>query len=175
MDCGTVHHKPHVCNRYDCPMHWAHAVHRRAAGSKDGSGVAPQLESIRKRLDAHRDDDFVPGSGDPEFPTSFHHLVISLPKELRIYAQDTLKRATSTVRDIMDALGIQGLVAYHPYRGKNEDWEANDIGEWKGRINPVTEWEDVSDELEYSPHFHIVGVTPFLELRITPEVHEATE
>lgn len=161
--CATVHEKPHVCYRYDCPIHWAHAVRRRAAGSKSGAGVAPQLDALRRYLNAYRDDN-----------QYFHHLVVSLGADRRLAANNPLEREKETIREIMDAIGVQGLVVYHPLAGDNEDHDGDDRGEWKDRIGKDTEWDDVKGELEYRPHWHIIGVAPFVDFSDTPVINDET-
>lgn len=164
--CATVHEKPHVCYRYDCRLHWAHAVRRRAAGSKSGAGICPQLDALRRYLNAYRDDN-----------QYFHHLVISLAKhakDRRLAASDPLERERETIREIMDEIGIQGMVGYHPAAGDNEDLKSDDRGKWKDRIGKDTEWDDVKEELEARPHWHIVGVAPFVDFSCTPEIESET-
>ncbi len=162
--CSTVHQKPHVCNQYDCPLHWAHAVRRRVAGAKDAAGMAPQLDALRRYLYScdNSDNDWY-----------YHHLVFSLGKDRRLVAEDPMKRELETVREIMDELGIQGVVAYHPWAGNNEE-HGDDRGEWKERIGKNTDWDSVRDELEARPHWHIIGVSPHVDVSITPEVNDAT-
>lgn len=162
-NCHTIHEKPHVCYQYDCPLHWAHAVRRRAAGAKDSAGVAPKLDALRRYLNAWRDDN-----------QYFHHIPYAPPQDRRHWSKDALKREVEAIREWMDAVGLQGLVVYHPRAGDNEDIEGDDRGEWKHRIGKDTEWSKVKEELEYRPHFHIVGVAPFVDFSGTPEIHEET-
>ncbi|MFW6046036.1 MAG: hypothetical protein ACOC8O_04185, partial [Natronomonas sp.] len=161
--CSTVHEKPHNCYRYDCPLHWAHAVRRRAAGSKSGAGVAPQLDALRRYLNAYRDKN-----------QNFHHLVISLGRDRQIQAANPLERERETIREIMDAIGVQGLEAYHPWAGDGEDPDQDDMGEWKQRIGKNTEWDDVREELEYRPHWHIIGVAHKVDFSDGEEIYEET-
>ena len=161
-NCATVHEKPHICYRYDCPIHWPHAVRRRASGSSSGIGAAPKLDALRRYLNDFREDN-----------QYFHHLVISPPDDLQLAAGDPLERALEVIRELMDLAGIQGLVAYHPYRGDDET-PGDDRGEWQNRIHKNTEWDDVREELRGSPHFHLIGVAPFVDFSDSPLVEDET-
>lgn len=161
---GHAHAFGRNCMRYDCPDHWRHAVRRRAAGSADGAGVAAQLESMRKFLDYHRDEH-----------QRFHHLVFSPPEDLAVHASNPLARLVETCRDVMDALGVQGLVAYHAWKGKDEDHESNDMGTWKDLLSSDSPWDVINDDLEYDPHFHVVGVAhEALDYSIVEEIEAET-
>lgn len=185
--CSTVHQKPHVCYRYDCPSHWAHAVRRRAAGSKDAAGICAQLDALRRYLYVYR------GEEDHYY----HHLVYNPPRPRRLASKDALEREKQTVREIMDAIGVQGAVIYHAWAGENEDHAVadpdaevrsnDDRGEWKDRLGEDTQWRGdgpygsekwkeggVRADLQFRPHFHIVGVAPFVDFSCTPEIYEAT-
>lgn len=156
-DCGTVHEGHHVCNTYDCEMHGLHTVRRRAVS------VVSQLESMRLYLNAFRPHNH-----------SFHHLIISPPPDLNIAAQDPLRRMVTCVRELMDALGVQGQAAYHPWRGEHEDVTTDDRGEWRRRLGKRRAWADVRDELVFSPHFHVVGVAPAVDLSMSGELYDET-
>lgn len=153
-ECGYVHDFPRNCLRYDCPEHWAHAIRRRAAGSKYAAGVTPQMGALMGYLQHWRE------------PQQFyHHLVVDVFEfgdgEFLLESDKPRERAFELVRELMDTLGIQGTVAYHPWKGKNGD----DRGKWKQRIGSDRDWDgDVRDELEHNPHFHIVGVGPSIDL-----------
>jgi hypothetical protein len=163
-DCGDTKEVPHVCYRYDCPEHAPHAIRRRAAGSNDAAGLAPQLDALRRYLNAYRDEN-----------QYFHHLVVEPPKDYFFESTRPLERGREVVREIMDALGIQGAVKFHPRKGDHEDPDENDIGEWRHRLFDDRDWQDdVKEELTFKPHWHIVGVAPFIDLEDVGTVYEET-
>lgn len=163
--CYNVSQHKHVCNRYDCPQHAPNAIRRRAAGSKDAAGVAPKLDAIRRFLNYHRADN-----------QYFHHLTINLLADFILESDDPLERAFDMVREIMDELGIQGIVVYHPFKGDHvEDPEVDDRGKWKQRLFHDRDWhDDVRGELRYAPHFHIIGVAPHVDVGVTEAVEAET-
>lgn len=162
--CAATHEKRHICYRYDCPQHWPYAVRRRAAGSKSGSGVAPQLDALRRYLNSYRNEN-----------QYYHHVVISPPDDdLLFQVDDPMKRLVDVAREVMDHLGIQGLVAYHPRRGENEAPGEDDRGKWKDRIGEHTTKEALEEETRFSPHLHIVGVAPYVDIGVTEEVERRT-
>jgi len=96
-----------------------------------------------------------------------HHLSISPPQNWAADAEnqrEALEAGFDAVKGIMDALDVQGIVAYHPYRGRDEHREgADDRGEWKHRLFSERDWHgDVRDELRPSGHFHVVCISPFV-------------
>lgn len=163
-ECGDPKRWSRNCMRYDCPEHAAAAIRRRAAGSADGAGVVPKLDAIRRVLNSRRDEN-----------QRYHHLVVDLPRRWYFESNEPMKRAVECVRELMDQLGIQGLVAFHPWRGADEDPDTNDMGEWRDRLFGDREWRnDVRGELEPDPHFHIVGVAPFIDLSDVGEFYDRT-
>ena len=165
---------PRNCYQYDCPMHAPHAVRRRAAGTKDASGICPKLDALARWLGAYYG-----------VSHGFYHVVISPPDDWTFESDDPLGRAVGVgnqegvVREIMDEIGLQGLVALHEYRGEHEDHEQNDMGEWGDRLAPFDdeprEWRgDVRDELKDGVHFHAVGVAHHIDLSITEQVEKET-
>lgn len=104
-----------------------------------------------------------------------HHQVISPPPGWYYYlgrAGLSMKEAQKTtqevVKDILDEMRAQGLLARHSYRGIRDDGtlksEQDDRGEWKGRVNSDRNWwGDVRDELAWMPHYHAIVVSDFLK------------
>lgn len=163
-ECYKVHEFPRNCMRYQCPSHCMHAVRRRAAGSKYAAGICPKLDALRRYLNAHRDDN-----------QYYHHLTFEPPTDFYWRSNQPLERAKQTIRELMDGLGIQGLVAYHSFKGDHEDDDEDDRGKWKERLGHGRDWYgDVEDELKPKGHFHVVGVAPFIDLRNVGDVTSET-
>lgn len=167
-DCYDTHQFRHNCLRYDCSEHGLHAVRRRAAGSKDAAGVAPQLDALRRYLNAYRNEN-----------QRYHHLVFrphhDADHDFLLESDEPLKRAKELIRELLDELGIQGLVVYHPWRGDHEDDDADDMGQWRTRLGHGRDWhDDVRDELAHEPHFHIIGVGHQVDLSDVGDVYDET-
>lgn len=162
--CGDVKQNKHNCVQYDCKMHAPYAIRRRAGGSSSGAGMGPQLDALRRYLNAYRSDN--------QF---FHHIVISPPEDFYLESDRPRERGREIVRTILDTIGVQGAIGYHPWTGDHEDPDANDLGEWKPRLFHRREWDgDVRDELKHRPHWHVVGVAPFVDLSTVGELYDAT-
>jgi hypothetical protein len=162
-ECGDLEAIPRNCFRYDCPGHAAQAIRRRAAGTDPHGhpGVVPKLDALARRLGSYYGERF-----------NFYHMAISPPEDYVFESNEPLRRAVGVgdhdgvIREIMDALGIQGVVAAHSHRGENEEPGADDMGEWRERLPPWSgsdrDWRgDVKEELSAEPHFHVVGVAPW--------------
>jgi hypothetical protein len=105
----------------------------------------------------------------------FHHLVISPPEDWKLdHDPGTVyDRTKELVKRIMDELGVVGVPIYHPYRGSEEE-PGDDMGEWKERVFSGRDWDAVSEELRFSPHFHIVGISPHVDISVTEQVEAET-
>lgn len=105
----------------------------------------------------------------------YHHLTISPPDDWKLSddPETVYWRTLDTVKEILDELGLAGIPIYHPYRGSEEE-PGDDLGEWKKRVHSGREWDDVSEELEFSPHFHVLGVSPHVDVSVTERVEEET-
>lgn len=56
-----------------------------------------------------------------------------------------------------------------------QEASADDLGEWKNRLFKGRSWDDVSEELKWSPHFHVIVCAPEIPVReFTAEIYEAT-
>lgn len=162
--CGDPYEFKHNCLRYDCPDHAAHAIRRRAAGSDDGAGIAPALKALQSYLYAYRSDDHY-----------FHHLVFSPGEDWFTESKYPLERTKQVIRELLDELGLQGLVAYHPFRGEHEEEGEDDMGEWRKRLFHDREWTgDVREDLSAEGHFHAVVVGPWVDLADVEQVHDET-
>jgi hypothetical protein len=94
-----------------------------------------------------------------------HHVVISPPNDWKVEAEDPLDRTQKVIREIMDEMNAEGLVAYHPWAGKSDPGETkgDDRGEWKKRLFNGRDWEgDVRDELQPRGHFHLLVASPHI-------------
>jgi hypothetical protein len=161
-DCGAVEAKPHVCYRHDCPQHGLAAVRRRAAGTgPHASGVVPQLDALARYLGHHRNE-----------AHHFFHLALSPPAWWAWGRDDPLEAAYQFARELLDILGLQGLVAVHPFAEAGSG--PGERGAWKHRLGKKSEWAAVAPELEHRPHIHLVGVAPELDLEPFEEVRERT-
>lgn len=104
----------------------------------------------------------------------FHHLVIDIPDDWNLdgETETVYWRTLDVIKKIMDELGIAGVPIYHPYRGDAET--PDDRGAWADRLFAGNDWDDVSDDLEFDPHFHIVGVAPFVDCTGVEQVQDET-
>lgn len=160
-NCGDPSPGTDTCDRSTC-QHCAPNWARRRA-----TEVCRKLEAWKAT------------SWRPSAKTKHHHLTISpAPRGevFRFESDDALQRAFDTVGKIMDELGIQGYVIYHPYRAPGEpDNPFDHLGFWKDVVFNNRDWNDVRDELEYSPHFHVIAVSDFVQGEgVTDVVHGET-
>lgn len=146
-DCGKTHEVGRTCYRSRCPRCG------KAWTRKQGTKIAAKLEATRRYEEAKR-------KGWSGY--KFHHLTCSPPEGYATFSHDSLDRTIEVLKEVLDEMGVSaGVIFYHPYRGENGD----DRGAWKGRLfDPDREWEgDVREELEYSPHFHVVAVSKHVD------------
>lgn len=104
-----------------------------------------------------------------------HHAIISPPPGTIVDADagDPIDEAFHAVRDVLEAIGAEGFVYYHPLSGSQE--HEDDRGKWKSRLFNDREWSDVREELEMRPHFHCVVATPhFPGGQVTKEIERQT-
>jgi hypothetical protein len=139
--CGATHHVSRTCKRSECPRCGAAWCRDRAVN------VAARLDACRRwrnhQFDEHQ---------------RFHHVTLSPPVNWMLEADDPLGKTYEVISEILDCLGIEGYVFYHPYRGRTRDGE-DDRGRWRQRIFSGRDWEgDVRGEVRLSPHFHVIAV-----------------
>lgn len=105
----------------------------------------------------------------------FHHLTVSPPDDWKLDGDPAtgFDRTKETVMRVMDELGVVGVPIYHPFRGDDEE-PGDDMGEWKDRVFEGRDWDDVEDELRFSPHFHIIGISPHVDVSVTERVEDET-
>jgi predicted nucleic acid-binding Zn-ribbon protein len=159
--CGHTVDVGRTCNRSTCPRCMTNWAIKRA------KPIVSRLQSAAKMKSAASD-------GTAVYK---HHGVFSPDPEQVVDEED----AVEAVKDCMDAVAdylrtidAEGIVIYHPFRGAGE--HGDDIGEWKKRVASGRNWEgDVADEVVFSPHFHVICVTPhFPGGDLTRYVHERT-
>jgi len=104
----------------------------------------------------------------------FQHMVVDIPNDWKLAGdpETVYWRTLDMVKEIMDAFGIAGVPIYHPYRGESE--ESDDRGEWSRRLFDDKDWNEVSEELEFDPHFHVVGVAPYVDCSGVEEIQDTT-
>jgi len=154
--CGSTVEMSHTCYKSECPdcaPMWDI--------DKAENHVA-RIETIAKIMSARLDGTSV----------KKHHLVISPPDDWVLEAADPLDKTFDVVGEIMDLLNIEGLRYYHGWRGRNGD----DLDAWKNRLFSGRSFEDdVRHELTPSPHFHVIGCSPFVPGgEVTKRIEEET-
>lgn len=114
-----------------------------------------------------------------------HHLILSPPLTWYLnlakqgYDLSKVQEITKDiVKEILEELRGQGVVARHSFRGEHDDGsiasESDDRGEWKERLNSDRDWfGDVRDELAYKPHYHSIVVSDWIGVD-TEAIEEAT-
>jgi hypothetical protein len=102
-----------------------------------------------------------------------HHVVVSPPADWFLEADEPLDRTFHVIRDVLDALNAEGMVAYHPWSGGDD--VVDDRGEWKRRLFNGREWSAVRSGLEKRPHFHCVVAAEHIPGgELTERVHRET-
>jgi hypothetical protein len=153
--CGETHTVGDTCRRKECPRcgaAWCVQA-ATAAGSK--------LEATRRYLATKR-------GQSPRF----HHLVFSVPDDFAVARDDPLEAAFEIVKNFLDQLGTDGgVIIPHPYRGKGDD----DRGFWKTVQFSGNDWEETREQIEYSPHFHVIALGRFVPgEQYTQKLYERT-
>lgn len=144
-NCGSTHVVGRTCYRAVCPRCGASWVRRQ------GTAIAAKLEATRRYLESSR-------AGWDGY--KFHHLAISPPDGFETFTNEALDRTFEILKEVLSELGVDtGVIFYHPYRGEDGD----DRGDWKRRLFEGLDWEDVRDELEHSPHFHVVAIAKHVD------------
>jgi hypothetical protein len=144
-DCGSTHIVGRTCYRSVCPRCGASWTRRQ------GTAIAAKLEATRRYLESSR-------SGWDGY--KFHHLSISPPEGFETFTNEALDRTFEILKEVLSELGVDtGVIFYHPYRGEDGD----DRGAWKKRLFEGLEWDGVRDELEHSPHFHVVAIAKHVD------------
>lgn len=139
-DCGHVEIVGRTCRQASCPRCGAAWVRDRAIN------VCARLIASRAALDAVEDSH-----------QRFHHLAISPPADWAVDSDDPVGETFQAIYDMLDAMGLQGYVFYHPFAGQNDPGE-DDRGKWKDRLFSGRDWVDVRQELQIRPHFHVVAI-----------------
>jgi len=155
--CGDTWAVGHTCRRTTCPRCAESWCRERA------TQVAAKLKAVwAYRMATESEHQF------------FQHLSVDIPDDWKLAGdpETVYWRTLDVIKELMDAFGIAGVPIYHPFRGDEET--ADDRGIWKERQFSGLDWDDVSDELEFDPHFHIIGVAPFIDTTGTERIHDET-
>lgn len=154
-DCGSPQLVGRTCRRSRCSRCWqSWAFHR-------GTTIAAKLESLATGMDGH---------------TKKHHLTVSFRDSTRFNSKDSLDRAIAVQKQLMSAVNVDtGYIIYHPYRIAPE-YRGSVMGHesgsgdmtWKDILEKLESdewsWEAVKDEfLTYSPHFHVLALSPMVQ------------
>lgn len=134
--CGSVSNMSRTCYQSKCPRcapSWAR---------RTGTRVVAKLLAMRAYRDSYH-----------ESHQRLHHLVISPDIDAASSPVDH-EQALSLTKDLLAEAGLEGWLAYHPFRGHDGD----DRGEWAERLFDDRGWDDISPELSWSPHIHAVVV-----------------
>lgn len=160
--CGETKTMGRTCYQSQCPR-CAPAWARRTA-----TRVVAKLLAIR----AYRDS-FM------ETHQRLHHNVTSFDVDSPNCPVDH-EQALDLTKQLYSACDLDGWLAYHPYRGRERD----DRGAWKERLFDDRGWDEISDELVWSPHVHAIvcghhtpggNVTKELEERTDLLMHRITK
>lgn len=156
-DCGHRIDIGRTCRRSVCPRCAPAWAMKTAIGHVGRLDEAARMMSSREGYDA----------------VYKHHVIVGLRRPFLVDADDPLEEALHLIRDMMDDMDAEGFVYYHPYSG-NQDHE-DDRGKWKQRLFQDREWDDVREELEMRPHFHLVVVSPHIPGgQVTKAIYDRT-
>lgn len=143
--CAETYLGGRTCGLSGCPRCWSSWVRDSAVKH------AEKLMVTRAVRDKNLD--------EQQF---FHHLAWSVPDEWALQADEPYKKTKQAINEVLDAMGLDGRVYYHAWRGADENADGeeieNDLGEWKDRVGEDTTWPEVRENLEFSPHFHVIAV-----------------
>jgi len=154
-DCGATFPLGRTCSRSECP---------RCAPMWDvdkAENNTARLQTVAKTMSARLG-----------VSVKKHHLVFSPPDDWYLEAEDVVDRTRQVVKEILDLMNAEGLVAFHGWTGR----ESDDRGAWKERLFNGRDWEgDVRDELRPNGHFHCIVASPFIVGgEVTRRVEEET-
>lgn len=169
-DCGHVREVGACCHESHCPRCWRSWCLKR---------TKPAALNVSAYARAR-------GVNDPN--TKRHHLTVSFPPDVSFGCEDALSAGFEVVRRIMRLLDVEaGYMVYHPYRIA-EEYRGKVVGHESGSgdMKPADvlgkvasdswTWEAVESELlTFTPHFHVVGITPFAQCdAVTGDVYDRT-
>lgn len=170
-DCGEPAIVGRTCRRSRCPRcHKAWIFHQSKT-------IAAKTDGLR-RLRYSRSE----GRRHPKN----HHVVVSLPSSIRFDSEDPFGRTTTLAKLLMGQVDADtGTAIYHPYRIATEyrgDVLGHSSGDgdltWKD-VLPLIDaegWDAVREEyLVFSPHFHVITVSDWIEGgAVTKRIEEKT-
>lgn len=162
QDCGHRVDVGRTCARSTCPRCGAAWVLKRAPK------LVSRIQEAAKMKSAAMDD---------KTPVYKHHVIVSPPHDWYADVDDPTEELLQVGHRIMDAIDMDGIEVYHGWRGASDEGEpTDDRGEWKKRLFNDRTWDDVREEIEPSPHLHLIGACPWVPGGdVTAAVHEATD
>lgn len=167
--CGTPYDVGRTCRRSRCPRCWQSWAFNRA------KSAAAKLQSLAKER------------GKRNGGTLKHHVTVSLRDSTRFNSKDPLGRGLEAVKALLGKVNVDtGYLVYHPYRIAPEyrgDVLGHESGDgdmtWKDILEKVEgddwPWEAVRNEfLTYSPHFHVIALSEFVDCTGVGEIEDET-
>jgi len=133
-DCGHRIDIGRTCAKSRCPRCAPAWITRRAPS------IVARILSAAKMKDGSQ---------------KLHHAAVDAPDEL-IDADAPEEEIIDRLQSFARRIDFDGVIFYHPYRGSEEE-PGDDRGKWKDRLFNDREWDDVRDDLRFSPHFHMIG------------------
>lgn len=157
-DCGHSFTVGRTCKRSECPRCAPAWVVDRA------TSVVGKVDAAARMM-----------STDLDTAVFKHHVVFSPPPTWYLQARDPLDRTFNVIKQILEAIGAEGVICYHPWSGSDE--HDDDRGKWKQRLFSGRDWDgDVREELKPRGHFHAIVAAPFVPGGdVTKMVHAATD
>lgn len=168
--CGEVYEPGKTCRRSRCPRCWQSWDFQRAVER------AAQLESLGRTRYSNGQ------------KVKQHHVTVSFRPSTRFNSKDPLDRAIEAVKRLCHEVGMDtGVIIYHPYRiaeAYRGDVRGHESGDgdmtWADVLGKVEDekwpWPAVRDELlVYEPHFHVLGLSEFVDGGwLTEDIEEQT-
>ena len=168
--CGTSYDVGRTCRRSRCPRCWQSWAFQRA------QSIAAKVEALgREEYSQHNR------------KVKQHHVTVSLRDSTEFNSKDPLGRGLEAVKELLAKVNVgTGYVVYHPYRivpeyrGEVLGHESGD-GDltWKDVLEKVEgdtwAWEAIRNEfLTYSPHFHVIALSEFVDCTSVGEIEDKT-
>lgn len=153
--CGAPHSVGRTCRRSQCPRCW------NSWAFNYGVSMASKLQGLAKKR-----------SGS----VYKHHVTVSFRNSTRFNSKDPLGQGVEAIKPLLAKIGVDtGYLIYHPYRIAPEyrgDILGHESGSgdmtWKDILEKVEgeawSWDAIRDEfLVYSPHFHVLCISEFVD------------
>lgn len=164
--CGSPQSVGRTCRRSQCPRCW------NSWAFNYGVSIASKLQGLAKKR-----------SGS----VYKHHVTVSLRESTRFNSQDPIGRGVEAIKPLLAKVGVDtGYIIYHPYRIAPE-YQGDILGHgsgsgdmtWKDILEKVEgeawSWDAIRDEfLIYSPHFHVLCISGFVDTTGVEEIEDET-